>query len=74
MLESATATCHSFALLATLHAGFFFMSQTPDSARALQRRKRQAEALKANLKRRKEAAAAEKPDDPAQASHENSDG
>ena len=50
------------------------MSQTPDSARALQRRKRQAEALKANLKRRKEAAAAEKPEDPAQASHENSDG
>ena len=48
------------------------MSQTPDSARALQRKKRQAAALKANLKRRKEAAAGETPDDPAQASHEKS--
>ena len=50
------------------------MSQPPDSARALQRKKRQSAALKANLKRRKESAAAEDVQDAAQDSHEKSDG
>lgn len=49
------------------------MSQHTESARALQRKKRQAAALKANLKRRKAPADNDMSDNPAQDSHEESD-
>ena len=48
------------------------MTQDPDSARALARKKRQAAALKANLKRRKDVPASEEAEDAAQPSHEKS--
>ncbi|WP_196501747.1 hypothetical protein [Aestuariivirga litoralis] len=48
------------------------MGQTAETQRALHRKKRQAAALKANLRRRKEMPSEDTSDEAAQASHEES--